>query len=141
MGNAGYQLTTEAGVPFMEGQKIIFIEEQDSTKEQVKGDIGVIIEIVLFNDEREESQYLVVWLYRNRKVVRAYDNEITHEGPVDDCSWCDVTDGEYDDDWWERGPRWEPRPSGICWDSFLDPHTGNHSARGDCVLIEPNYTT
>ena len=140
MGNAGSQLTTEAGVPFFEGQKVIFIEEQDSFKEQVMGDVGVITEIVMTDDERQESQYLVVWLYRNRKVVRVFDlEEITHEGPVDDCLFSDVKKERYDDDWWERGYKWEPRPSGIHWDSFVDHHTGNQFARGDCVLIEPNF--
>ena len=105
------------------------------------GDIGVIVEMVLDADERDESQYIVVWLYRNYKVVRAYENDITHHGPVDDCKFCYVHDKEFDDDWWKRRPGWEIPPSFISWDSFFDPHTGNLFARGYRVVIEQNYVT
>ena len=49
-----YQLPNDAGVPFMEGENVIFNEEQDSSLVQVKVDIGVIVEIVLDADEMEE---------------------------------------------------------------------------------------
>lgn len=55
LGNAhGYQLTNDAGVPFIEFQKVIFNEEKESLLVQVKGDIGVIVEIVLDAEKRDE---------------------------------------------------------------------------------------
>ena len=75
----GYRLTNEADVLFMEGEKVIFNEDQASLLVQVNGDIGVIVNVFLDPDERSESQYMVVCLYRNCKVVRDFEIDITSD--------------------------------------------------------------
>ena len=80
-----------------------------------------------------------VWIYRNCKVVRVREVDVTHHGPVDDCFLSDIHEEDYDDYWWER-PEWQERPpSSITLDMYVDPHTGNAFARGNYVVIEDNY--
>lgn len=74
-------------------------------------------------------------------MVRVCANDITHHRPVDDCNFFYVNNEEFDDDWWQRGPGWESPPNGIRWDSFVDLHTVNLFARGDCVLIKKSHIT
>ena len=54
MGNAGSHLATEEGVQFREGKKLIFHHEKVSHMEQEKGDIGVVVQIIIEPDERDQ---------------------------------------------------------------------------------------
>ena len=105
----------------------------------MKGGIGVIVEITTEPDEMDHCNYMVVWLYRNCKVVRAWEEDLTHHAPVDDCFIDEIHDSRYDDDHWERPDAWERPPTGLTWDMYVDPHTGDTFARGDCVIIEANF--
>ena len=68
----------------------------------MKCDIGVIVEITTEPDERDHCDYMAVWLYRNCKVVRVWEGDVTHHGPVDDCFLSEIHEEDSDDDHWER---------------------------------------
>ena len=136
----------EDGRRFWIGNQVIFLEpdcecqEPDCTcHEQKEGDIGVILDITTVPDERDAVDYMHVWLYRNRKVVRAYEWEVLHNHAPDDNFLNEVHHEKYDVDWWQRPPHYEAPPSNISWNDFVDPHTGNVFAKGDVVVIEQNF--
>lgn len=106
--------------------------------ERVKGDIGVIVKIVLEIEKINKCQYMAVWFYRNYKVVRVWEGDATHNGTVDDCFLSENHEEEYYDDWWKRPEGWERPLSGITWDMYVVPHNGNIFPRGNFLIIENN---
>ena len=66
------------------------------------------------------------------------EDDLTHNAPVDDLFSSWNHDSCYNNDHWKRLGDWERPPTGITWDMYVDPCTGDTFARGDCVIIEPN---
>lgn len=41
---------------------------------------------------------MYVWLHRNCTVVREWEGDVKHHGPVGDCFLSEIHEGDYDDD-------------------------------------------
>ena len=135
---AGDDLLDEDGRRYFEGNQVIF-QNVDEYDHQVNGDIGVIVSIANAPDERDQYEYMAVWLYKSHKVVRAFESDVLHHKSPDDYFDDDVKLMLYDLDWWVRPPCYETPPIGTKLSDFVDPHTGNEFSLGDCVVIEENY--
>ena len=136
----GVGMWDEEGRRFYVGNQVIF-QDVDDYDHQVDGDIGVIVSIANEPDERDHQDYMAVWLYRSYKVVRAFEGDVLHHKGPDVSFHDDAHQNLYDIDWWVRLVCYTKPPTDIKWSSFVDPHTGNTFARGDCVVSEENYAS